>query len=79
MDAGTCQGEAVSSPVRLIGLKDVMKRTTLPKSTLYKWVAQGTFPKPIKLGERRVAWIELEVEDWIASKCELRGMPVGHA
>ena len=29
----------------------------------FAWVAQGTLPRSVKLGERRVAWIEVKVED----------------
>ena len=31
-------------------------------STLYEWMAAGSFPKPIKIGPRAVAWVLSELE-----------------
>jgi prophage regulatory protein len=28
-------------------------------------VADGTFPKQIKIGRRAVAWLETEIDDWM--------------
>jgi prophage regulatory protein len=28
----------------------------------------GTFPKPIKLSERAVAWVDHEVQEWLESR-----------
>ena len=58
--------------MRLIRLKEVMHCSGLARSTIYKYVAEGTFPKPVPLGERAVAWIEAEVDAWIDSKIALR-------
>lgn len=59
--------------MRLIKIKDVMHTTGLARSTVYKYIADGTFPKPVVLGERNVAWVEGEVQDWIMDKIEARG------
>lgn len=58
--------------MRLIKLKTVMDSTGLARSTVYKFIAEGRFPKPVKLGVRMVAWVEEEVEEWILSKISLR-------
>ncbi len=58
--------------MRLIKLRDVMKTTSLARSTIYKYIADGNFPKPLSLGERNVAWLESEIEDWILEKIEKR-------
>lgn len=58
--------------MRLIKLKEVIHRTALPRSTLYKYIAEGRFPKPVSLGERNVAWVESEVEEWILERIEMR-------
>lgn len=55
-----------NSPVRFIKLKEVLKRTTLSTSELYRRIADGTFPKQVPLGPRSVAWIEFEIENWCA-------------
>lgn len=58
--------------MRLIKLKDVMSNTGLGRSTIYKYIAEGAFPKPVSLGARAVAWVESEVEDWVLDKIEQR-------
>ncbi len=34
------------------------------KPTLHRKVKDGTFPAPVKIGARAVAWLTEEVEDW---------------
>jgi len=53
-------------------LKEVMNNTGLARSTIYKYIAETQFPKPVPLGGRAVAWLESEVQDWILDKIELR-------
>jgi len=53
---------------RLIRLKEVQRRVSLGRSTIYRWMAEGTFPKPVSLGSHAVAWQESEIEDWIDSR-----------
>jgi prophage regulatory protein len=50
---------------RICRLPDVKAKTGLSRSTLYAMMAQGRFPKPIKLGERAVGWFEAEIATWI--------------
>ena len=52
----------------LWGLKTVVAKTGLSRSTLYAYVAIGLFPKQRRLGVRRVAWLASEVRAWIASR-----------
>ena len=61
---------------RLIHIKDVMDRTGLARSTVYKYINLGQFPQPIKLGTRAVAWVEREVEAWICESIERRDQVV---
>jgi prophage regulatory protein len=58
--------------MRLIRLKEVMHCSGLARSTIYKYIAANTFPKPVPLGGRAVAWIQGEVEAWIDGKIEKR-------
>ncbi|OZC35912.1 AlpA family transcriptional regulator [Marinobacter vinifirmus] len=51
--------------MKLIRIKEVMNRTGLARSTVYKYISENNFPKPIKLGSRAVAWVESEIEGWI--------------
>jgi prophage regulatory protein len=64
--------------------KDVQFRTGLARSTIYLYVQQGSFPKPVTLGPRAVAWLESEVSAWITERvriardCPARGALAWH-
>lgn len=51
---------------RLIRLPEVRHRVGLGRSTIYRWMAEGRFPKPVQLGGYAVAWAEDEIEEWVA-------------
>ena len=53
---------------RLIRLKEVQHRVGLGRSTIYRWMAEGKFPKPVQLGGYAVAWAEDEVAAWIEGR-----------
>lgn len=55
--------------MRIMRLKSVMETTGLARSTIYKYIGNGTFPAPVPLGARAVGWLESEVEGWIRG-CE---------
>ncbi|WP_229624145.1 AlpA family transcriptional regulator [Vibrio parahaemolyticus] len=54
--------------MRLIRLKEVMNICGLGRSSIYKFMEDGRFPKSVSLGDRAVAWVETEVEEWIEQK-----------
>ncbi|EBA01756.1 helix-turn-helix transcriptional regulator [Marinobacter sp. ELB17] len=58
--------------MRVLRLKDVIEKTGLARSTIYKYVDAGTFPKPIPLGGRSVGWLDSEIHDWITGRIEKR-------
>ncbi|MCQ3000714.1 AlpA family transcriptional regulator [Pseudomonas syringae] len=60
--------------MRIIRLKDVIDFTGLGRSTVYKYISEGTFPKPVSLGDRCVGWVEGEVHDWILARIEERDL-----
>lgn len=49
-------------------LPQVKDRTKLGRSEIYRRIAAGSFPSPIKLGVRASAWISTEIDDWIAKR-----------
>ena len=53
-------------------LPAVKAQTGLSRSTIYALMAEGRFPKPIKLGERAVGWAEAEVSAWIETRMAQR-------
>lgn len=58
--------------MRIIRLKGVIDSTGLARSTIYKYIGEGTFPKPVPLGDRCVDWVDSEVHDWILARVEER-------
>ena len=57
-----------TSPMRLLRRPEVEARTGLARSTIYLWMAQGRFPRPVRLGVHMVGWIESELEEWLANR-----------
>ena len=57
---------------RLIRRKEVQVKTGLGASSIYAEMSKGKFPKPIQISTRRVAWIESEVDSWIAERISSR-------
>ena len=47
---------------RIIRLKTVLERTGLSRSTLYRKIDEGTFPKQIRIAARCAGWRESAVE-----------------
>lgn len=48
-------------------LPTVETQTGLSKSEIYRRIKIGTFPKPLKLGARAVAWPATEIQSWVKS------------
>lgn len=55
-----------------IKLEMVKARTGLSKSSIYAMMKAGSFPKNISIGKRAVAWVELEIQQWIENKIQMR-------
>ena len=56
----------------LLRLREVCRRTGLSRSVIYRRIAAGDFPAPVKLGERASAWPEQEVTAWCAARIAAR-------
>jgi prophage regulatory protein len=65
IDKGATEARRVT---RLVRLPEVQRRVGLGRSTIYRWMAEGKFPRPVQLGGYAVAWAEDEVENWIAAR-----------
>jgi len=42
------------------------------RNTLDRWVRQGNFPHPIRLGPRTTGWRRSTIESWLAAR-EVKG------
>ena len=57
-----------SMVMRVLRLADVMEKTGRARSTIYKYVDLGRFPRPISLGGKSVGWIDSEIHEWLQEK-----------
>jgi prophage regulatory protein len=57
---------------RLLRLHDVVRSVALGKTAIWDRVRAGRFPKPVRIGVRAVAWLESEVQAWIAARIAAR-------
>ena len=67
---------------RFIRLNEVMSRTGYGRTSIYRKMEDGSFPRSVKFGgppknpeafeSRAVAWIEDDVDQWIESRIEER-------
>lgn len=56
---------------RIIRLRTVLDRTGLSRSTVYRKIAEGTFPSQIRISVHGAGWRESAINRWIAD-------PVGY-
>lgn len=54
--------------MQLLKSKDIQSQFGISKSTLYRWVNERGFPKPIKFGSGVARWKQDEVELWLESQ-----------
>lgn len=47
---------------------DVESRVGLSRATIYAKMADGSFPKPIRLSERAVGWKSDDIDAWLAAR-----------
>ena len=54
-----------SSPDHILRITAVLERTGLSRSTMYRKMQDGTFPKNIQISTRCAGWRESDVNDWM--------------
>jgi prophage regulatory protein len=52
---------------KFIRLSEVIKRTGISRSSIYRLVNKNKFPAPVRISEKSIAFIESEINDWIES------------
>ena len=62
------------SKINIIKLEKVKGLTALSRTTIYRLIADGKFPKQIKLSERSSGWVEQEVMDYLDECIEKRAV-----
>lgn len=57
----------------LYRLPEVIAITGQGGSTVYRHIVEGTFPGPVRLGAKSVAWRKSEIDRWIAARPSTAG------
>ena len=61
----------MNHPKQLIDKKELVKLVKYSPQHIARLEKAGQFPKRLRLGQNRVAWLLSEVEDWIEQRlCE---------
>jgi prophage regulatory protein len=60
------------SGVHLLNVREVANRVKLGRATIYRMMDLHIFPRPIFLGEKRVAWLAEDIDGWINSRIQER-------
>lgn len=54
--------------ITILRRPDVEARVGLSRATIYAKMADGSFPKPIRLSERAVGWKADDIDAWLAAR-----------
>ena len=54
----------MNAPKRFLRLPAVIDLVGIKRTVIYERIKAGTFPKPVQIGARAVAWDEEELAQW---------------
>lgn len=55
---------------RILRLPEIIEMTGYGRSTIYLYIKQGIFPRPVKIGRRAVGWPVDEVRNVMQARIE---------
>lgn len=58
--------------IRMMRVREVSSRTGLAVKTIRNMGTSGTFPRPVKIGPKAVAWPSNIIDAWVAEKCRVQ-------
>ena len=61
---------------RLMQMNEVVRAIGLSRAMINKHRVDGNFPAAVPLGERRIAFLRAEIDEWIDARIAARGMKV---
>jgi len=61
----TGEGGNTNHPERILRLSAVLERTGLTRSTLYRKIQAGTFPRQVRIADRCTGWRESAITGWL--------------
>lgn len=63
-----CMSSRDTDDMSFLRLAEVKAITGLSKSSIYALIRAHSFPAPIQLGPRTVAWVRSEIRDWATER-----------
>jgi prophage regulatory protein len=57
---------------RLISMQEAAERVLYTPTHLYRLIRKNEFPRPLKLGDARIAFLETEIDGWIRKRAAQR-------
>ena len=52
---------------RMLRFPEVIERTGISRTTIWRRVRAGTFPAPVRLGSNSIGWPEPAIIEWVES------------
>ena len=53
---------------RIVRMEELLRRLQISRATVYRWLDEGRFPRPVRLGERTIGWKESSLAGWLADR-----------
>jgi prophage regulatory protein len=53
---------------RYIRARELARRLSVHRTTLWRWVHDGRMPRPVRLGPNTVAWDCTQIDTWLAAR-----------
>jgi len=66
-----------NTPHKLLKLSEVCQRTTLSRAVVNGLRRSGDFPCAVKVAAKRIAFVEAEIDQWIADRVERNRVEIG--
>ena len=55
----------MNNNIRLLALRQVSECVSLSKSSIYRKMEQGDFPRPLRIGSNTVRWLVTDIDKWV--------------
>ncbi len=68
----------MKSTKKFIRLPSVIEKTGYRRTAIYEKIGEGSFPRPVQLGPRAIAWVEEEIQEWMNERIKERDSVAKH-
>lgn len=58
--------------MRYIRFKELRLRIPLARTTIWRMMRDGSFPRSRRIGKSAMAWLESEVDEWMTKRAVAR-------